>query len=843
MYSELIYTRCRQGVDILKGGRTIASDGFKVYSCSDNIINDDIVDLPFLFNLAQGKQTYTDPSFMDDAYLFISPDKGKSMMVNFHPIPFDRTATGDYSHRPGNFINQVYVGDFHEFYTYELFGSSYAWDAKERGEAFYYNTPPTALPARNNIDDAAGSILQDDIAAFVADGRKNAVAAAVAFLLSQYSLPPESRKYLVIQDENATKIELWIAAIQSAFSPRMASGLPFATRLDKFTNTNKYTVNLNGQYQAQMNLQDPNQRLRFRAMIVGVDERDRVNTAAVRQLANSPYAVLNGKDKTFIGEVNTAHPYYKAITSHDVKHIRFCREFLQMLVLSEPHEDVIKLYEAYTALDAISERTTAGTIAASLSIISKYDLKFNSCLKSLYETIKGRLQNYLQENLASSFVIMDWLRKAAAVVGDTEATISFNRIVNKAFAESVFSRPQTIETSEFWRSIRTSAFFDTVATTLANTDILSYYDEKMSKFTCDNWVFFLSIYLVCAQKAQKHSVNELGAVVGRGLYSCYRNKNTNNALQICDLVEKSGRGTIKPLLLKFAESEDSSYTRFCIYLLLQASPELVANDAKAVQFCKELQAQGQDQVCVAVLYHRAKKLLNAAEQERFINTIVKERAFDCIDLSSVFEVVDNNISLSDKGNAKIATLLQDCKPVKTVCVNSAHVCAAAVFEDKKRRTTIDKAWREFIAQGFPSVEAEAFVGKLVDRILSAGLEGDELSYIIELFANSDYYLSRLIGGILETTTPKQGYEWNMLLYTMVKTKNLVIRDTIVSECLKFRQPDKQLSQLEKSITETSLRKPFNDIATIVDEEMRKNAPQSKLGKLFGFMSGDSKKNK
>ena len=171
MYSELIYTRCRQGIDILKGGRTIASDGFKVYSCSDNIINDDIVDLPFLFNVAQGKQTYADPSFMDDAYLFISPDKGKSMTVNFHPIPFDRTATGDYSHRPGNFINQVYVGDFHDFYPYELFGSSYAWDAKERGEAFYYNTPPTALPVRNNIDDAAGSILQDDIAAFVADGR------------------------------------------------------------------------------------------------------------------------------------------------------------------------------------------------------------------------------------------------------------------------------------------------------------------------------------------------------------------------------------------------------------------------------------------------------------------------------------------------------------------------------------------------------------------------------------------------------------------------------------------------------------------------------------------------
>lgn len=843
MFSELIYTRCRQGIDILKGGRTIASDGFKVYSCSDNIINDDIVDLPFLFNVAQGKQTYTDPSFMDDAYLFISPDKGKSMMVNFHPIPFDRTATGDYSHRPGNFINQVYVGDFHEFYPYELFGSSFAWDAKEHGEAFYYNTPPTALPVKSNIDDVAGSVLQDDISVFVSDGRKDAVAAAVAFLLTQYSLPTESRKYLVIQDEDAAKIELWIAAIQSAFSPRMASGLPFATRLDKFTNTNKYTVNLSGQYQAQMNLQDPNQRLRLRAMIVGVDERDRVNTAAVRQLANSPYAVLNGKDKTFIGEANTTHPYYKVITSHNEQHIRFCREFLQMLDLSEPHEDVMKLYEAYIVLDAISERTAAGTIASSLSVLSRYDLKSNNYLKTLYETIKGGLQGYLQENLASSFAIMNWLRKTASVVGDTEATLSFNRIVNKAFAESVFSSPQSRETSEFWSSIRTSAFFDTVATTLTNTDILSYYDEKMSKFTCDSWVSFLSIYLVCAQKARKYSENELGAIVGRGLYSCYRNKNTNNALQICDLFEKNGRGTIKPLLLKVAESDEPSYTSFCMYLLLQAAPELISSDIKAVQFCKELQAQGQGQVCVAVLQHRAKKLINAAEQEHFINTIVKERAFAELDLSSVFKVLDNNISLSNKGNAKVAALLQDCKPVKAICVNSAHICAAAVFEDKKRKTMIDKALREYTAQGFPSVEDGAFVSKLIDKIFSSGLEGNELTYVIALFADSNYYLSKLIGGILAATTPKQGYEWNMLLYTMVKTKNLVIRDTIVSECLRFKQPEKQLSQLEKSITETSLRKPFNDIATIVDEEMRKNAPQSKLGKLFGFMSGDSKKNK
>lgn len=840
MFSELIYTRCRHGIDILKGGRTISSDGFKVYSCSDSIINNDIADLPLLLNIAQGKQTYIDPFFMDDAYLFISPDKGKKMIVDFHPIPFDKAATGDYSHRPGNFINQVYVGDFQDFYPYELFGSSYAWDAKERGEAFYYNTPPTALPERNSLDDAAGSIVQDDIATFVSDGRKGAVTAAVAFLLSQYSLPTENRKYLVIQDEDAAKIELWIAAIQSAFSPRMASGLPFATRLDKFTSTNKYTVNLNGQYQSQMNLQDPNQRLRLRAMIVGVDERDRVNTAAVRQLANSPYAVLNGKNKSFIGEASTSHPYYKAVTAYNEQHIRFCREFLQMLDIAEPNEDVLKLYDAYTVLDAISASTTVGVISSNLSVLSKYNLKQNGYLKALYETIKGRLQDYLQKDLTASFAVMNWLQKAAPVVGDMEAALSFNKIVNKAFAESVFCSPNSKETSEFWSSIRTSAFFDTVATTLTNTAVLSFYEEKISEFSCDGWVFFLDIYLACAQKARKYSEAELEPVVGRGLYSCYRAKNADNALQICDLVQKNGRGALKALLLKIAENNDPMYTSFCIDLLLKTTPDLVSNDIKTMQLCKGLQIHNQGQACIAALQYRSKMLENAAEQERFVNAIINEQAFASLDLTDIFEALDNAILVSDKGNSKIAALLQSCKPAKAVCVKSAHICAAAIFENKKRKTTIDRALREFTAQGFPSVENDSFVSKLVDKILNSELEGGELTYIIELFATSEFYLKRLIGAILVSTTPKHGYEWNILLYVEAKTKNLIIRDTIVSECLKFKQPEKHLVQLERAITEPSLRKPFNEISTIVDEEVQKNAPQSKLGKLFGFMSGDSK---
>ena len=113
MYSELIYTRCGEGVDILRGRTPIKNSGFKVFSCSENIIEAGLADLPFLYATAQSKVPYADPSFMDDAYLYVVPDLGGRFLLNFHPIPFDRTATGDYSHRPGNFIMRTPLLHWH----------------------------------------------------------------------------------------------------------------------------------------------------------------------------------------------------------------------------------------------------------------------------------------------------------------------------------------------------------------------------------------------------------------------------------------------------------------------------------------------------------------------------------------------------------------------------------------------------------------------------------------------------------------------------------------------------------------------------------------------------------
>ena len=343
MFYELIYTRCRQGMDITKKGQPISSDGYKVYSCTHEIMEEGKVDLQFLSNAVQAKQSFNDPGFMDDACLYYVPDTGTAFLVNFFPVSFDANAQGDYSRRPGNFINHALIGDFSKIYPYELFKDEKAWTAKTKGEAYYYENPPAALSVRSDICDPPGQYGFDEIGAFIKDGREEALMKAVSFLITQYKEEPERRKFLVIKDESSKNIELWIASIECAFSPKIASAIPFATRMDKFANINKYTIKL-GLYQPQINLQDPNHKQRYRAMIVGVDERDKSNASSSRPLANSPFVLLDGKQRQAMFDADTSNAYYQFITHFDDEHRDFCRLFLQASKISKPDAGIHDLY-------------------------------------------------------------------------------------------------------------------------------------------------------------------------------------------------------------------------------------------------------------------------------------------------------------------------------------------------------------------------------------------------------------------------------------------------------------------------------------------------------------------
>lgn len=834
MYSELIYTRCRQGIDILKGGRPILSDGFKVYSCSKDILDGDVADLPLLFNMAQCKQTYSDPNFMDDVYVYATPDKGRNILVNFHPIPFDRDAKGDYSHRPGNFINQVFVGGFEDVYPFELFGNEAVWDAQTRGEAFYYENEPQPLACRSALDGVGGSIVLDDIERFISDGRRDAVKAAVAFIIEQYGLPPENRKYLVIRDESSSYLELWIAAIESAFSPRMASGLPFATRMDKFVNANRYTVNQNGLYQVQMNLQDSRQKQRFRAMIVGVDERDRTNASAIRPLPNAPYVLLDGKSRRIDYAADTSSAYYSLATSYNEQHIRFCREFLQMLDIRQPTVDTLKLHDVYTVLDSDFANSPARKIAVSLAVLETQKMLPCAYLNRLYGVVKETLPRYLKEDLLSAFTILKWLQKAAPTAGDAQASEEFDSIVSKAFADCVYINPRGKGTTEFWLSIRNSGFAGVAADYLVSRETFESYRGDTAKYDADDWITFCHIYLPCAKKVNAYTVDGIYDVTRSVIDACIQSAETKKALELCGMMFRVDSQTFRDLLVRLSCETDNLKSEQYMWLLLHSDTRLVATDRAAIDFAHFIQKQGQELLSGYVMEYRAKMISQPSEMERYLDALLGDTVFKNSDLSGVYVALDSKLQLHDKASVRMAVKLQEARSEKEVCPVSAHISALNALSGKRNHNSMISEFEAYARQGFPSIKDKEYIGKLVKALLACKLSEDEFDVIVGILVSSRPYVQTLSREIIGITTDRNSYAWNVLINALSARRDSETMVILSDECVASKKSEKQMNQLLNMLNSRKAQDYFSRVVNDIRLKKEAEAPRAGLGHLFGF---------
>jgi len=832
MYSELIYTRCRQGIDILKEGRAITSDGYKVYSCTSSLLKDGVTDLQFLLNAAQAKQPYSEPLFMDDAYLYFVPEQGDSFMMDFYPVPFDPNANGDYAHRAGNFVNHIIIGDYSEFYPYELFRDNTVWNAKARGEAYYYENIPTDLPARDDISDPVGPFGIEEIGAFIADGRKEAFMSAVAFLISQYSLPPEERKFLVIRDESEQNIELWIAAIEHAFSPRMAASIPFATRMDKFATANRYTVNQMGVYQTQINLQDKNQKLRYRAMIVGVDERDRVNAGAARPLANSQFVLLDGKEKTTSFEADTSNRYYRFITSFNDSHQSFCREFLQMINITAPSADIYRLRDVYMFFESNSI-PTAKDMGKVVAILEKYTLLQSSKLQNIYAKVTADLPRFLQEDLHSTLRIIKWLQSVSCIVGDTNASTRLTDIVCKAFAEQVFRKANPDEAFDFWQNIKNSEFASSVARYFVDPATIQANQSYLPHFTSAARLVYVLIYLDCAAFAGAVRKEHLKSVVNWGLELCRTHKDTDSAKKILKSLEKCHGINTQDILFAIAKDAERGYAEFIVMFLVAYDKSIVASDASMMAFLKKLSADRMEHLFGAVLKFRAKELSKPIEFEQMINLLSRIQGLSTIDQAEIFAVLDQKLSLTDRNCLSVAKAIQDKLPREAVCTKSAHILALDVLTNRRQRDKFTDIYNELIPQRFPSINNDNYIKMLVEALFKAKIDTSELHYVIQLFSREPTYIAELVAVILSVTSSRQTDEWNMLIFTALKTKDQNLITTIINECAKLKQGEKTLDQLSDMLTERETRDYFQKIAQKAREVIRSQKPQSGFGRFFG----------
>ena len=831
MFYELIYTRCRNGIDILKNGQVISSDGFKVYSCSPQIFENDMVDLPFLENAAKTKQSYTDPGFMDEAYLYYAPDKGNSFLLNFYPVTFDRNAKGDFAKRPGNFINHVLIGDFSEFYPFELFGNEDIWSAKSKEEAYYYETEPTSLASRK-ISDPFGKYTNDKILKFINEGREEALKKAVAFIIEQYSRPPENRKYLLIKDDTSEKIELWTAAIQAAFSPRAAAAIPFATRMDKFANSNKYTVNASGMFQAQMNVQDSNQKLRFRAMIVGVDERDKANANAARPLANSPFVLLDGKNKKAMFEADASSPYFQLVTKFDEEHQQFCRVFLQSFDISLPNGDILEMYDAFTIFSRTS-LPPANSLATTLKTLDKHKGLNTKKFREMYKKVESELSRFLQEDLMAAFGIIKWLKEAAKIVEDAEAGHRLTDIVCKTFLDLLYRKSDSQSADAFWSQVKQSEFAKNAARAVCDPGTIRQYSSEIDHFKPQNALMLLKIYLESSELLGTFDQQNTMKLAALNLEISFRYDDKANVGKIISLLSRNKGVNVRDFLFSIARnSKDAEFVEFLVGYMIDGDNSAIASDSAMVDFCRSLDAEKMGHLAPVVIGKRLEILNSAQDLERFIATVAGLNFIRGNEMADIFLRIDKKITSFGRGQSSLAQIVQKSRPRGVSCPNSAHIYALDVLSGKAGGQDIADNFESLHKQGVPSKENQDYVDSFAEALLSAKLDIKGTKYFVNVLETAPLYYYQAYAKILSANAAKFPDKWNVLIAFADTKKDENIENILVQILADSKLSEKNLFALE-SLLKGGHADYFKDLAKMAREVAQQQKAQSKSKGLFG----------
>jgi hypothetical protein len=627
-YIELIYTRCQNGIDILRKGQPITSQGLKVYATNLKVFNDGMVDLPLLGSVIQICHPFEEPDFMEEAYLYYVPDKENSFLLNFYPVPFDPGAVGDFPKRPGNFLNQVLVGDFTEFYAFETFRDVKIWDAKTRGEGFYYANDTAELLDRD-ISDPIGRYLSDDIQQFIADGRSECLKSAIAFLISQFTLEPHKRKYLVINDESAQNIELWIAGILSAFSPRVAAHIAFATRMSKFKFENEYFVNISNDFQKQKNLSDPNLKLRYHHMIVGVDTHDQTNMSDIRVEPNSPFVVLDGVKKQFSISVDTSDKYYQTVCCFGSEQERFCREFLQMFDLKTPSVDVLDIFDIFISMESL--KTIAPTdLVRLLARLQKYEIfDTNKFRKQIYSPVEKDLVRYFETDTLTTLEIINFLQIFGKKINDETIRNRIVETINHKFVDLLFRRNDVSVTQTFWSRLSKSDFALDIAKKITDLSTLAEFSNFIQSSSAEEFRTFYAVYIDCYiflttgdNKAKTESIlsQSLERVTK---YSCdFSVKNDDfDTLSANYKLLNSVIKNSTDFIWDIAMNGDDRYQRFIIDFLVSSDDNIIQNEKNTTDFCQKILNIGNEKSAIKVLCRRLNHIADSTDYPAFYETV------------------------------------------------------------------------------------------------------------------------------------------------------------------------------------------------------------------------------
>lgn len=835
MFYEVIYTRCGYGMDLLKKGQPVNGEGYKVYNASQELLEEGAVDIPLLVNAAQSKQSYREPLFMDDAYLYYVPDKGNTFLTSFHPVPYDPEAQGDYSKRPGNFVNHILAGDFSEMYPYELFHDREIWTAQEREESYYYSQKPERGCIGRDISSPPGQYTIDEIKRFIADERQEVLKQAVAFLISQYEQSPDKRKFLVIRDEKSSAIELWIAAIELAFSPRMAAGLSFATRQDKFSTNNIYTVNQAGVYQQQINLQDPKQFLRYKAMIVGVVDSDKANVSLARSLQSSPFVLLDGKQKKALFSENIKDSYFDLITRFDDRHLYFCREFLQTFEIKNPAAAVLPLYKQYCLLS--DEELSLDAYADILKELNRYDICSSTALRGLYNQANKKVEEYIDNHFSSLPTVMEWIKKLAFVLHDDAVNERLVSQVRKVFMQKLYAQDNRHEMASFWNEVKESEFANEAASEVIDLNIIREHEQQMQLLNAENILQIIQVYFDAKNIAHSDDTEAEKILLNYCVEKCFKEENKSVLGQLNKILSSWYKDDSENVWIERMKVNDEGISAYVLDFFLDSEREITISENRLFAFCDKLKKAEYEPGIFYAMERYVENMSMLPDLKHFLEKACSGDYLSLNDMNSIYRMIDGKLETSLKGTKELAQLLQSARKDNAGYIHSAHICAANLIINYRGTADLRKALSEYVKQGFPSIIDEGYIHDLAEAIGKRKFSYREYTYLAQLFlaAPPEYFHVFLETACL--SADKKPELWNCALVTACKIKDSSFRAEMCRELrdvlVDTKRNKRGLKNLGDLIENDSVYK-FYCIAADEAMQIREARSKSGLKKAFGL---------
>lgn len=759
MYYQAIYTHCPRGLDLLRKGQPITGTGFKVYSCSAAVYNDNLVDLPLFNESLALKQPYSDaqvnprlPELMDEVYSLQVPDNGAPFMICFYPFPLDKG-------RSGTFVSQALVGEFNDFYPFQTFGDQEVWEVTSRSAAFFSENQPQG-DAGKEITALVGRIGFAQLAAFIADGRQKALRDAVSFIIEQYEEEPEKRRYLVVQGESSREIELWIAAIEAAFSPRMAAGIPFATRLDRFSEKNAYFVNAgNFAYQAQAMRNNPNYKQRLRAMLVGVDDRDPGNSSQVKP-GDPRYVVLSSAAKALLredapapGAFSPDPAYLESITRFDAHHRLYVQGFLQLFRECRQPRQASLRYQLYASLRQPAALPPADLVrvldelGAQIedSIRHPQQLAF---LAELAERLLNELPGIMLSSFPAALSVCRWLISGPGLsdplLQERLALSLEGFLASRVYGSS--NEAQALETRELWRLITTKpALAVRIAKAICEPQIIRARMGGINSSSPEAIVSIMSTFLSCAEMAGRKNDDLTKGFVLHCLGLCHRYRRESTASEIAGVVYSyfsDARGFFleKARQLRTGSASAAPNPALAEFIVRIISAGEARHERGTFTLLEELTKANYDDpgLLAQVLVDGTEKISTPQELRAYLESIPSalvrnNRAVN--ELVPLWETLDGKLIISGEYEG-VAEILFRLKPPGANCPQAAFLFALKVFRDGRMHRSIAEICTSLVRKGFPQPTNTALNLGFSSNLYRGDLKPEDLFTVYEAFCDA-----------------------------------------------------------------------------------------------------------